>query len=63
VLVLLNFSKENAEVEVRLPEEFKEQAQAGQWLDLLSGEPVSTGGADPPRVLLPALQAYLLKLA
>lgn len=63
VLVLLSFSKENADVEVTLPGEFRVQAQGGQWLDLLAGQPAAVAASGQLRVLLPAYHAMILKPA
>jgi glycosidase len=63
VLVLLSFSPEEASVEATLPEAFQGAAQAGGWLDLLTGEPAPLTATNPLRVTLAAYQALILKPA
>jgi glycosidase len=47
VLVLLNFSKEEAAVKLTLPEEFSTWSAAGRLSDLLNGEIISSTGSIP----------------
>jgi glycosidase len=63
VLVLVNFSAQDIEVEARLPSEFQEMVQNGPWLELLSGQQIAVQGPDPLRLPLKAYQAAILNLS
>ncbi|HYN90196.1 MAG TPA: DUF3459 domain-containing protein, partial [Ardenticatenaceae bacterium] len=63
VLVLLNFSDEDVEAEVVLPDEFQALAEGGTLLDLLADEQVQVSGASPSRIAMPAFTARIMRQA
>jgi glycosidase len=63
VLVLLNFSGEDTDVQVALPEPFQEMLQESQWQDLLTGQLASVSSSNPIRARLSGYQALILQSA
>jgi glycosidase len=61
LLVLLNFSDQDVEAEVPLPEEFAALAQEPTMRDLLAGADVPIRGTAPLRIAMPAWGARILE--
>ena len=59
-LVLLNFSSEPTEAELRLPSEFQAYAERGPLMDHLQGEEIETGSKGAPRVMMQPWSARVL---
>jgi glycosidase len=61
VLVLLNFSDQNGEVEVPLPEAFAAFGTQGALREVLAGEPLAPAGTAPLKITMPAWGVKILK--
>jgi len=60
VLVALNFSEEDANMEAEIPPDFQSMLSQGSLIDLLSDEQISVSPQSPLSVTIPALTARIL---